>query len=69
MTRKKGKCRTGRIPITDFKTENFEKGIFGRGTRVTSVGNERDVSIRQALARGVSALGWNQKPVCWTREE
>lgn len=41
VIKKKGKCRIGKIFITDFRErEYFRKGIFGKGIMGIVVGNE-----------------------------
>lgn len=41
MTKKKGKCRAEKIPVTDLrKREHLRKGTFGKRPRVTAVRNE-----------------------------
>lgn len=61
VTKKKGKCRIGKIPITDLRErEHFRKGIFGKGTMGTAVGNE--VTIRQPLGKP-----WQELSQHWDR--
>lgn len=70
MTKEKGKCRTGKIPIMDLRErECFRKGNFQKGTRVMGCGGWEGLFYQATLRREMSQHWDRLRRVCWACKE